>query len=91
MTDDGSRCKNCHIGRRRLGWKRILLKNKFLLVFAAVLCLYAIFPGPFIPGQAPGFYTVTVIAAVLITAPIFLIMFFWSMTPPTSDARRGRD
>lgn len=90
MADDGSRCRGCQASGRRLGAPQLLRRNKPVLAFAAALWLYAVFPGPLIPGLDPGFYTATVIAAVLIMAPVCLMLFFWSMAPPTSDARRRR-
>jgi len=89
MTDDRTRCKRCYIDKRRLGWKKILNRNRALLGFVVLLWLYAVFPGPFVPGLDPAFYSVSVIAAVLIMIPVGLAMFFWSLNPPTSDV--GKD
>ena len=90
MTDDKSRCKKCYINKRRLNVKEILKKNKLILIFAGFLWLYAVFPGPLIPGLDPTFYTISVVAAILIMIPLGLAMFFWSLNPPTSDTRRRR-
>ena len=76
MTDDRTRCKECYINKQRLGWKKLASKNKLVLIFAGFLWFYAVYPGPFLPGLDPGFYMVTVIAAVLIMVPIGLAMFF---------------
>jgi len=51
-----------------------------------LLWLYAVFPGPFIPGFNETFYWIS--AAILFTIPVGLMMFFWSQTPPSSDIRR---
>lgn len=88
MTDDRTRCKDCFIQKRRLGWKKLLKRNKIVLVFIGVLWLYAVYPGPFIPGLNPTFYTITVIAAIMIMIPVGLALFFWSLNPPASDVRR---
>lgn len=88
MTDDRSRCKRCYIDKKRLGWKKILKRNRMVLAFVGLLWLYAVFPGPFLPGLDPGFYSVTVIAAVLIMIPVGLALFFWSLNPPSSDLRK---
>jgi len=88
MTDDRSRCKRCYIDKKRLGWKKILKRNRMVLVFVGLLWLYAVFPGPFLPGLDPAFYSVTVIAAVLIMIPVGLALFFWSLNPPSSDLRK---
>ena len=91
MTDDRTRCKECYICKRRLGCKRLLKKNKAVLVFVGFLWFYAVYPGPFLPGLDPGFYTITLIAAILIIIPVGLAMFFWSLNRPTSDVRKRRD
>lgn len=91
MTDDRTRCKECYVKKRRLGWKQLVRKNKAVLAFAGALWLYAVFPGPLMPGLDPGFYAISVVAAVLIMVPVCLAMFFWSLNPPTSDARKRRD
>lgn len=90
MTDDRTRCKECYIYKRRLGWKKLVRKNKVVLIFAGFLWFYAVYPGPFLPGLDPGFYTITLVAAVLIMIPVGLAMFFWSLNPPTSDVRKRR-
>lgn len=90
MIDDRTRCKDCYINKRRLHWKKLVKKNKFILIFVGFLWFYAVFPGPFLPGLDTEFYTITVIAAILIMIPICLAMFFWSMNPPTSDVKRKR-
>jgi len=85
MTDDRTRCKDCYIQKRRLGWKKLLKRNKIILIFVGLLWLYAVFPGPFFPGLDPTFYTISIIAAVIIMIPIGLALFFWSLNPPASD------
>ena len=52
MTDDRTRCKECYIKKRRLGWKKLLKRNKVVLIFVGLLWLYAVFPGPFFPEIA---------------------------------------
>lgn len=91
MTDDRTRCKKCYIQKRRLGWKKILKKNKVVLVFIGFLWLYAVFRGPFFPGLDPTFYTITLVAALLIMIPIGLALFFWSLNPPKSDVKKRKD
>ena len=91
MTDDRSRCKQCYIHKRKLSPKQILRKNKIVLAFIGFLWFYAVYPGPFLPGLDPGFYTLTVIAAVLIMIPIGLALFFWSLNPPSSDLKKEKD
>ena len=49
---------------------------------------YAVFPGPFIPRLDPMFYTITLVALLLIMTPICLALFFWSLNPPTSDVKK---
>ena len=90
MTDDRTRCKDCYIRKRRLGWKKLVKKNKVILIFIGCLWLYAVFPGPLMPGLDPGFYTISVMAALLIVIPVAIVMFFWSLNPPTSDVRKRR-
>jgi len=90
MIDDRTRCKDCYIHKRRLGWKKLLKRNKIVLVFIGFLWLYAVYPGPFIPGLNPTFYTMTLIAALIIMIPVCLALFFWSLNPPTSDVRRNK-
>ena len=90
MVDDRTRCKDCYIQKRRLSWQQLVKKNKLILVFAGFLWLYAVFPGPLIPGLDPGFYAISIVAAVLIMIPLSFAMFFWSLNPPTSDARKKR-
>ena len=90
MTDDRTRCKECYIKKRRLGWKKLVKKNKVVLIFVAFLWLYAVFPGPFLPGLDPTFYAISLVAALLIMIPVGLALFFWSLNPPTSDARKKR-
>jgi len=91
MTDDRTRCKECYVKKRRLGVKKILKKNKILLIFIGLLWLYAVFPGPFFPGLDPTFYTISVVAAVLIMIPIGFALFFWSLNPPKSDVKKRKD
>ena len=91
MTDDRSRCKECYVRKRRLSPGQLIRKNRLVLVFVGLLWLYAVFPGPFLPGLDPGFYTISVVAAILIMIPVGLAMFFWSLNPPRSDLRRRRD
>ena len=91
MVDDRSRCKECYIKKRRLGLKKILKKNKILLVFVSVLWVYAVYPGPFIPGLDPMFYTITLVALLLIMIPVCLALFFWSLNPPASDLKKRKD
>lgn len=89
MTDDRSRCKDCYIAKRRLGVKKLLKRNKIILIFAGFLWFYAVYPGPFLPGLDPGFYMITLVAAVLIMIPIGLALFFWSLNPPSSDLKKS--
>lgn len=91
MTDDKTRCKQCYISKKRLGWKKLVKKNRVVLIFVAFLWLYAVFPGPFIPGLNPMFYTISIVAAILIMVPIGLALFFWSLNPPKSDLRKRKD
>lgn len=91
MTDDRTRCKECFIKKRRLGTKKLIKKNKVLLIFIGFLWLYAIFPGPFFPGLDPTFYTISVVAAVLIMIPVGFALFFWSLNPPKSDIKKRKD
>ena len=35
MTDDRTRCKQCYIHKSRLGWKKLVKKNKVVLIFVA--------------------------------------------------------
>ena len=91
MIDDRTRCKECYIKKRKLSWKQLLKKNKKILVFVGLLWLYAVWPGPFIPGIDPTFFTITLVAALLIMIPICLAMFFWSLNPPTSDVKKRKD
>jgi len=88
MVDDKTRCKECYINKRRLSIKKLIKKNKLILVFIGFLWLYAVFPGPFIPGLDPTFYSITLIAAILIMIPICLALFFWSLNPPKSDLKK---
>ena len=88
MTDDKTRCKECYVKKRRLGWKKIIKKNKLVLIFVGILWGYAVYPGPFLPGLDPGFYTITLMALLLIMIPICLAMFFWSLNPPSSDLKK---
>jgi len=90
MTDDRTRCKECFIQKRRLGWKKLLKRNKIILIFIGFLWLYAVYPGPFIPGLNPTYYMATLIAAIIIMVPICLALFFWSLNPPTSDVNRNK-
>jgi len=90
MTDGRTRCKKCHIKKRRPGWKRLLKKNKIVVVFIGFLWLYAVFPGPFFPVPDPTFYTIALVVALLIMIPIGLAFFFWSLDPPKSDIRKRR-
>jgi hypothetical protein len=91
MTDDRTRCRNCDITKRRLGWKRLVKKNKTVLIFIGFLWLYAVFPGPFIPGLDPTFYMISIVAAILIMIPVGLALFFWSLNPPKSDIKKRKD
>ncbi|NIP62748.1 MAG: hypothetical protein GWN01_06475 [Nitrosopumilaceae archaeon] len=91
MTDDRSRCKTCYIQKRKLGIKQLLKKNKIILGFVGFLWFYAVYPGPFIPGIDPTYYTATLIAAVLIMIPLGLALFFWSLNPPSSDLKKEKD
>lgn len=91
MIEDRSRCKECFIKKRKLDWKKILKRNKILLVCIGLLWIYAVFPGPFIPGLDPGYYTATLIAAILFMIPIGLALFFWSLHPPASDIKKEKD
>ena len=91
MTDDRTRCKDCYIQKRRLGWRKLIKKNRVVLIFIVFLWLYAVFPGPLIPGLDPGFYTISLVAALLIMIPVGLVLFFWSLNPPTSDVKKRRD
>lgn len=88
MVDDRSRCKKCFIQKRKLGWKVLVKRNKVILAFVGFLWFYAVYPGPFIPGLEPTFYTATLIAAILFMIPIGCILFFWSLNPPSSDIKR---
>ena len=90
MVDDKTRCKKCYIKKRRLGWKKLVKKNKLVLVFVSLLWFYAVYPGPFLPGLDPGFYTITLIALLLIMIPVCLAMFFWSLNPPSSDLKKRK-
>ncbi len=91
MVDDRTRCKDCYIQKRRLGWKKLLKKNKPILIFIGFLWLYAVFPGPFIPDLDPTFYTISLVAALLIMIPVCLALFFWSLNPPKSDLKSRKD
>lgn len=91
MVDDRTRCKDCYIQKRRLGWKEVIKKNKIVLAFIGILWLYAVFPGPFIPGLDPTFYTISLVAALLIMIPIGFAIFFWSLNPPKSDVKKRKD
>jgi len=50
-----------------------------------------VFPGPLYPGLDPTFYTISIVAAVLIMIPIGLALFFWSLEPPKSDLKKRLD
>ena len=91
MVNDRTRCKDCYIHKRKLSWKKLVKKNKPILIFVGLLWLYAVFPGPFIPGLDPTFYTVSLVAALLIMIPICFALFFWSLNPPKSDLKSKRD
>lgn len=91
MVDDRTRCKDCYIQKRKLGWKKLLKKNKLVLIFVGLLWLYAVFPGPFIPGLDPTFYTISLVAALLIMIPVCMALFFWSLNPPKSDLKNRKD
>jgi len=91
MTDDRSRCKECFIKKRKLSWKKILKRNKILLVFIGLLWFYAVFPGPFFPDIDPTYYYTTLIAAILIMIPLGLALFFWSLNPPSSEIKKEKD
>jgi len=88
MIDDRSRCKSCFIQKKRLGWKKILKRNKLLLGFIAFIWFYAVFPGPFFPDMEPTFYAASLIAAILFMIPVGLMLFFWSLNPPRSDLKK---
>ncbi len=88
MIDDKTRCKECYVKKRRLGWKKIVKKNKLVFIFVGILWVYAVYPGPFLPGLDPVFYTITLMALLLIMIPICLAMFFWSLNPPSSDLKK---
>lgn len=88
MTDDKSRCKKCFLGRKKIGFVRILKKNKIILGFIAFVWLYAVYPGPFIPGLDPTFYWITLATAILFMIPVGLMLYFWSRNPPASDIKR---
>ena len=90
MVDDKTRCKECYIKKRRLDWKKLIKKNKMVLVFVSLLWFYAVYPGPFIPGLDPMFYSITLVAALLIMIPVCLAMFFWSLNPPASDVKKRK-
>ena len=66
-------------------------KNKILLAFIGFLWFYTVYPGPFIPGFDPMFYSITLVASILIMIPICLMLFFWSLNPPASDIRKTKD
>ncbi len=70
MSDDKTRCKQCHTSSCKLGCKKLLKKNKWIVVFVAFLWLYAVFPDPFMPRLDPTFYTISIVAAVLIIIPV---------------------
>jgi len=86
MVDDRTRCKDCYIQKRRLWWKK-LKKNKPILIFVGFLWLYPVFSGPFIPGLDPTFYTISLVAALLIMIPVCLALFFWSLIPQSPILR----
>jgi hypothetical protein len=88
MVDDRTRCKDCYIKKQKLGLRKLLKKNKVVLIFIAILWCYAVYPGPFIPGLNSTFYTITLVAALLIMIPLGLALFFWSLNPPASDIKR---
>jgi len=71
--------------------EKINQKNKIVLVFVGILWLYAVFPGPFMPGLDPTFYTISLVAALLIMIPIGFALFFWSLNPPKSDVKKRKD
>ncbi|EGG43076.1 hypothetical protein Nlim_0031 [Candidatus Nitrosarchaeum limnium SFB1] len=91
MVDDRTRCKDCYIQKRKLGWKKLIKKNKLVLIFVGLLWLYAVFPGPFIPGLNPTFYTISLVTALLIMIPVCMALFFWSLNPPKSDLKNRKD
>ena len=62
-----------------------------MLVFVSLLWFYAVFPGPFIPGLDPMFYTITLVASLLIMTPICLALFFGSLNPLTSDVKKEKN
>lgn len=88
MVDDKTRCKECYVGKKRLGLLRVAKKNKILLIFIGFIWFYAVYPGPFIPGLDQTFYYATLIAAILFMIPAGLMLFFWSRNPPSSDIKR---
>ena len=88
MVDDITRCKQCFLNKKKLGFFKILKRNKILLGFIAFLWFYAVYPDPFIPGLDSTFYHATIIAAILFMIPVGLMLFFWSRNPPSSDIKR---
>lgn len=87
MTDDRTRCKKCYIKKAKLSWKQIIKKNKLIVGFVAFIWFYAVFPGPLMPGLHSGYYVVFVIAGIVCMIPLCLMMFFWSINPPSSDVK----
>ena len=85
MTDDRTRCKECYIHKRKLGWKQIIKRNKLIVAFVGFVWFYAVFPGPLIPGLHQGYYLIFVIAGIVCMIPLCLMVFFWSLHPPASD------
>ena len=91
MIDDRTRCKQCYIYKRRLGWKRLVKKNKVVLIFVGFLWLYAVFPGPLIPGLDPGFYVISIVAAVLIIIPIRIGRVFRVTKSASISVKKRKD
>lgn len=91
MTDDRTRCKQCYIKKKRLSWKKLLKRNKIVIILMGFLWFYAVYPGPFFPGIDPSYYYTTLIAAILIIIPLSLALFFWSLNPPASDLKKEKD
>ena len=87
MTDDRSRCKKCYIAKKRLGWKDIVKRNKLIWGMLGFIWVYAVFPGPLVPGLHSGYYLVFAIAGILCMIPLCLMAFFWSINPPASDIK----
>ena len=62
------------------------------MAYKCDFCGYTLyFQAPFFPGLDFTFYTITVVAAILIRIPIGLALFFWSINPPKSDVKKRED